>query len=424
MANAMANVTPVAKNKRSKGTGTIYQRATDGMWCASLELPSADGRKRRRKVIVRARKADVVEALREARKELERTGDLPTASPTLSTWLDLWFDRVATPRLKVSTRPAYRSKIDLYLKPSIGKVRLDKLTPAHVQRMHAFIIDDKGLSPTTALQAHRILAKALTDAVREGRVTRNVATLVDAPRKAVSKVPALDAPQATTLLRSVADDPHQAASWTVALLTGMRQGERLGITREHVSLDTGIITVAWQLKRLTFDHGCGKQEVGAWPCGRKRGGNCPERRVDIPRDQEARHLDGGLWLLRPKSRAGWREVPMAPLLHEVMRRYLAETDPVPDALVFTRPDGRPVDPRIDAEAWDQALKAAGLPDVTEHSARHTTATLLYSLGVPEQTRVQILGHSSATTTQGYTKVTDVAAVDAMRQLGELLSPPA
>lgn len=429
MANAMANVLSpetstvldVAKNKREKGTGTIYQRAADGMWCASLELPSPDGTKRRRKVLVRAKKADVVEALRAARRELERSGDLPTASPSLSTWLDLWFDRIATPRLKVSTRPAYRSKIDLYIKPSIGQVRLDKLTPAHVQRMHAFITTDKGLSPTTALQAHRILAKALTDAVREGRINRNVATLVDAPRKAATKIPALDAAQAKTLLLSAAEDPDQAAAWSVALLTGMRQGERLGITREQVDLDAGTITVAWQLKRLDFDHGCGPRAGDTWPCGRKRGGNCPDRTVNIPADQEARHLDGGLWLLRPKSRAGWREVPMAPPLHAILTRYLAGRALAPGDLVFTRPDGRPIQPRNDSGAWDAALRAAGLPDVTEHSARHTCATLLFELGVPEQTRIKILGHSSATVTAGYTKVADVAAFEAMSQLGQLLA---
>lgn len=425
MANGMANVRTtvpsVAKNKRAKGAGTIYQRASDGMWCASVELPSGPG-ERRRKVIVRAKKADVLEALKEARRELERIGDLPTANPTLAQWLDLWFDTIATPRLKVSTRPAYKSKIEHYLKPSLGRVRLDKLSPAHVRRMHAYVIEEKGLSPTTALQAHRVLAKALTDAVREGRISRNVATLVDAPRPAATKIPALDANQARTLLRASGEDPYQAAAWSVVLLAGLRQGERLGLTRESVNLETGIITVDWQLKRLTFEHGCGKrEEAGAWPCGFKRGGSCPQRHVPIPRDQEARQIDGGLWLLRPKSRAGWREVPMAAPLQQVMERYISIRQPEPTDLLFVRRGGRPIDPGQDSRAWDVALRAAGLPDVTEHSGRHTCATLLYELGVPESTREKILGHSSATVTKGYTKVTDMVARDAVAKLGELLS---
>jgi hypothetical protein len=177
------------KRPRRKSTGALYQRK-DGMWCAAIELPSADGQ-RRRKVIARARKDDALAALNKALDDLRVAGDLPTASPTLATWLEQWFTRIASKRLKVSTRPAYRSKIDNYIVPSIGRVRLDRLSPAHISRLHDYITEDLGLSPTTALQAHRILAKALTDAEREGRVTRNVAKLVDAPRKAVVKIPSL-----------------------------------------------------------------------------------------------------------------------------------------------------------------------------------------------------------------------------------------
>lgn len=409
-----------AKARREKTTGGLYQRKSDGMWCASIELPSVDG-KRRRKVIARARKGDALSALRTARKELERTGDLVTSSPTLATWMDLWFTRIATPRLKVSTRPTYRSKIDQYIVPAIGRVRLDKLTTAHVHRLHEYVMGDKGLSPTTALQAHRILAKALTDAMREGRISRNVATLVDAPRKSVSDRAGLTADQARVLLRSVADQPDEAAMWATALLSGMRRGERLGLTVDELDFTTGTITVAWQLQRLTFEHGCGARLADkSWPCGVRRGGNCPQRQVPIPPDQEVKHLEGGLWLTRPKSRAGWRQVPMAPMLAEILQRYLEVREPGMHGLVFTRAGGRPIDPTDDTAAWDAALRRASLPDVVGHSARHTCATLLYELGVPEQTRVQILGHSSATTTAGYTHVTDPLMRDAMTRLGSLL----
>ncbi|MDF9717644.1 tyrosine-type recombinase/integrase [Nocardioides sp. ChNu-99] len=412
----------MAKNKRAKGTGTIYQRASDGMWVASLELPSEPG-KRRRKVIVRAKKGDVVAALRDARKELERTGDLPAAQPTLGVWLDLWLQRSAAKRLKVSTVPSYQSKIETCLKPSIGRIRLDKLTPAHVERMHEYVMVTRGLSSTSALGAHRILAKALTDAVREGRISRNVATLVDAPKKAAVTIPALDGPEARAMLLAQREDEEAAAKWGTALLTGIRQGERLGLMPDYIDLDRKVLTVAWQLKRLRWDHGCAKAPTdGVWPCGRKRGGNCPERHVTIPQDQEARHVDGGLWLLRPKSRAGWREVPICEPLAAILRAYFQTRDPQPGQLIFTRPDGRPIDPKDDSAAWDAALAAAGLPDVTEHSARHTCATLLLEVGVPEAIRIKILGHSSATVTAGYTKVADALTQDAMRQLGELVMP--
>lgn len=422
MANAMANVDPVTKNKRTKGTGTIYQRASDGMWCASLDLPPVEGTKRRRKVIVRAKKADVVDALREARKELERTGDLPTSSPTLAVWLDLWMTRIAGPRLKVSTRPTYRSKIENYIKPSIGRIRLDKLTPAHVQQMRTYVTETKGLSSTTALQAHRVLAKALTDAVREGRINRNVATLTDAPRKAIVKKRYLDGDQARTLLLTSAENPVEAAAWSVALLAGLRPGERLGLTRSQLDFGRSIIVVSWQLQRLEFEHGCGTDTDGTWPCGRKRGGNCPDRRLDVPSDQEVRHLEGGLYLTRPKSRAGWREVPMAPALHAILQHLITEIRAGEHDLVFTRDGSRPIDPRDDSRAWHAALTTAALPPVTRHSARHTCNTLLDELGVAQNVREQILGHAGKEANDIYTHVADVRSVDALTRLGELLSP--
>lgn len=395
--------------------GQPYQRASDGMWCVSIELPGT-GTKRRRKVIVRARKADVIDAARDARKELARTGDLPTASPTLAGWLDGWIDRRAKSRLKPRTAADYRSVIALYLAPSIGRVRLDKLTPDHVQRMHDYVTGELGLSSTTALKAHRVLAKALTDAERAGKVQRNVATLLDAPTRAFRPRPALSADEAVALLRSVAGTPA-AARWGVALLAGLRQGEALGLTRDAVDLEQGVITVSWQLQRLAWEHGCAK------PCGSSPA-RCPERTVTIPPDQEATRVHGGLWLTRPKSRTGWRQVPIAPPLLVELARHLDGAPAGPHGLIFTRTTAagvlRAMDPSPDAKAWDAACRAAGIRDVPLHSARHTCSTLLAFLGVDEHIRMQILGHSSATVTRAYTHVTTEDAREGMRALGRLL----
>ena len=397
---------------REKGTGSITQRSSDGMYVVRVELPS-DGLKRRRKTIVRKKKADAIAALRQMRKDLERAGDLATASPTVEQWMTQWLDRIARPRLKPNTLDSYRGSVTRYVIPSIGKVRLDKLTPAHVRKMHDYAM--QGRSSTTALQAHRVLAKALVDAEREGRVTRNVATLVDAPAKAVAVRESLDAAEARRLLLSVADDATLATHWSVALLAGLRQGERLGLTRGQVDLERGMITVSWQLQRLRWRHGCKPA------CGRKRGADCPDRYIRMPDGQEGHEVHGGLWLTRPKSRKGWREVPIAPPLHAVLTRYLEGRTLKPDDLIFTD-EGRPVDPSRDSAAWSVSLEAAGLPAVVLHSARHTTATLLHALGADEQTRMQILGHSSATVTAGYTHLSNAITADAMGRLGELLDP--
>ncbi|MCG7285340.1 site-specific integrase [Cellulomonas sp. ACRRI] len=417
---------PTKTGRREKGTGSIAQRSSDGMWIASITLPS-HGSKRRRKVVARKKYEDAVKALREMRRELDKAGDLATSSPTLATWLDTWLTRVAAKRLKPRTLTTYQGYIERVIVPAIGKARLDKLTPTHVHTLHDYA-ETHGLSSTSTLQVHAILRVALRDAMREGKVTTNVADRdhVAAPRKAVTKRGALTAQQAGTLLSSVASIPDEAVHWSIALLAGLRQGERLGITADALDLGDpekreGVLTVSWQLQRLRWAHGCGKAKTGGWTCGLTRAGACPQRTMPIPAGQEATEVHGGLWLTRPKSRAGWREVPVTGLLYDVLERHVAATTPAKSGLLLHR-NGLPVDPRDDSAAWHAALKRAGLPDVPLHSARHTTATLLHELGIPEHTRVQIMGHSSATTTAGYTHVADPLMRDALGRLGTLLAP--
>lgn len=419
--------------RRTKGTGGLYQRASDGMWVCAIELPNLDGN-RRRKVIVRAKKADAIKELRKLRQELERIGDLRTSSPTLSVWLDVWWERYAMKNLKVSARDVYRSRIDRYIKPSIGKVRLDRLAPEHVHRMHDYVTKTLGLSVTTARGTHRVLSSALNDALTEDKISRNVCHVVKAPRPAVHKVKYLDNAQARTLLASQDPGdgtvPMQLAMYAVAFFAGLRQGERLGLTRDAIDLDAGTMTVSWQLRRLAHEHGCKRLEDGTWECGRRQGGYCPKKRLDVPADQEVRHVDGGMYLTRPKSKAGWRVIPMRDLLTLTLRRYLEDNEPGMEGLIFTRAngvrnrgksDGRPLDPSPDAKAWKAALSAAGLPEVTGHSARHTCNTLLTELGVPVDVRIQILGHASgAVNQQIYTHTSDTRVAEAMSLIDRAL----
>lgn len=427
------------KTRRTKRTGGLYQRCEDrrgcppiadgerpahkcrGMWVAVLELPSTEPGKRRRKTIIRARKDDALSALREAKREYERAGDLPTSSPTVSQWCDLWWNRHGMTRLKVSNRSGYKSRIEQYIKPSIGKVRLDKLTPEHVYRLHEYVTRTKGLSQSTAVGAHAVLSSILSDAAIEGRVARNVAQIARKPKPAHHRAAYLDNAQARDLLMSLRDNRAEAALWSVAILTGMRQAERLGLTREAIDFEDDTITVSWQLKRLTFDHGCGTQKDGEWPCGRKRGGNCPDRRLDIPPDQEVRHVKGALYLIRPKTKAGWRVVPMVGLLRDVLAAYLEDRPLGPEGLIFTRENGDPLEQTDETAAWKAALGRAGLPSVDGHSTRHTCNTVLTEIGVPVDVRRQILGHASNAINEAvYTHTSDTRVAEAMRALSSAM----
>lgn len=373
--------------RRMKGEGGITHRA-DGRWQGTLELGWDSAGNRRRRTVYGKTQREVVVKLAQERRKVAEHGATTTTTTTLAAYLDTWLTDVAAHRVKPSTLRSYAAVVRAQITPRIGRHRLDRLAPQHVRQMGHDIAADH--SSSTALKAHAILSKALEDAHREGLVTRNVAAATDRPRRAISTRTALTPADAARILTAVAHDPD-AARWGLALLVGMRQGECLGLTWEHVNLDAGTLTVAWQVQRLPYAHGCGGT------CGRRFAGDCPDRHVTIPAGFEAHHLDGGLWLTRPKSRAGWRHFPLPGVLAR-------EIDRIPGprtGLVFTRPDGRPLDPRQDSQRWHDILDKAGIPRAPLHVARHTTASLLKAAGVDDLTIMSIMGHADATTTHGY-----------------------
>src|SRR5699024_9054165 len=370
-----------------------------------------DGR-RRRKTIVRKYKQDLVAEMRKVRAELAERGDLPTSSPTLEQWLTYWLREVSARRVRPKTQYEREGDVRRYLTPTLGKIRLDKLTAEHVRRMHNHITEELGLSSTTALRCHRLLSVALRDAKRAGRVTRNVATTdyMDAPSAAVVDVRTLDQDEALQVLAAAATRAD-GARWALSLLTGARSGEAIGLEWDRVDFERGTLTFSWQLQRLTYEHGCGDT-----PCRFKRAGNCPHRLVRTPAGFEHRQVDGGLYLVRPKTRTGWRVVPLVDPLYSILERHHNQAGNPTSGLVFGV-----VDPRDDYQAWLQLLADAGVPRIRRHDARHTAATLLLALGVDTKVISQILGHSSVVTTRAYQHASLDMARAALTQLGAHLT---
>lgn len=381
---------------RGKGEGSVYKRASDGLWCATLELPPTDG-KRRRKVITDKTKNGVIRKLTDEKMRLRERGDLPSATQTVEQWLTYWLEHVASKELRPKTAASYRTVVNGHIIPAIGTVRLDKLTPAHVRRVHDRITG-LGLSSTYALNAHRVLSRALTIAEAEGRVYRNPAKLTSAPRKALVPQEALTVDEAIQVLAHVANDPQMGARWATSLLTGARRGEVLGLTRDRV---TDVLDLSWQLQRLTQNSAGG---------------------LDAPADFESHQLIGGLYLTRPKSNAGYRIVPLVQPLRSILERYIQATPDNPWGLVFTH-NGRPIDPDQDTARWNQVLDAAGIDKhVVLHGLRHTAIDLLYEAGVSEATISEIAGHSTRAVTRAYkSRGNRKQLIEAMEKMAALLA---
>lgn len=412
---------PSKTARRGAGTGALFKDAR-GLWTAVVELPPDPATGKRRRKVVRSKSRGTAQAkLRALRADLDRAGDLPTASPTVEAWLTWWLVNVSAKRVRPSTQVNRASDVRLHIAPVIGRVKLEKLTPAHVIQMHD-AITGKGNSPTTALRCHRLLHVALRDAIRAGKVARNVASPahVDAPSPAVATIRTLTPDEAFRVLQAAADDPH-GARWATSLLTGARRGEVLGLEVDRIDPVRGALTLSWQLQRLQWEHGC-QDAGGRVTCPAKRGGSCPARRFRAPADFEMRQVHGGLHLVRPKTKAGWRVVPLVDPLASILTRHVQSLPADYEGLVFTEANGQPIDPRDDGARWAALLERAGVEHVRMHDVRHTAATLLLSAGVDPRVIRDILGHSTVAMTQHYQHVDLTMAADALTRLGAQITP--
>jgi len=158
--------------------------------------------------------------------------------------METWLTTIAPRRIRRSTlESTYAPKVRKRIIPGLGKHRLDRLTPEHLERFYTRLEDD-GLAPATVLQIHRILSRALKVAMQRGYVTRNVATLVDAPSVSQIEIEPLTLDEARRIIE-LAARRRNGTRWSVALALGLRQGEALGLRWQHVDLDAATLTVRW-----------------------------------------------------------------------------------------------------------------------------------------------------------------------------------
>lgn len=318
------------------------------------------------------------------------------------------------------------------------------------------------LSQTTLSQINRFLHAALKAAVVRRATTklrRNPCDNVSVP---VGEPPEIIPPEEpeVELVLAAADARPGGARWSVALGLGTRQGESLGLLWDLVDirdLDEASAKIHWELIRLPREHGCEDPHAcGAthhrYPCPpgcAKAARTSGRRHICVtasdpklcPKDctghaRSCPQATGGLVLTPPKSQKSKRTVPLVRPLAERLKKHRAQQketrlalgekwrgwahDPAEcprrarprevvcpacrrpmrsDALVFANPDGTPIDPRRDWQAWTDLLDDLGLAHYRVHDMRHFTATLLLHLGVDRRIVQEIVGHSDAAFTQ-------------------------
>lgn len=376
----------MARKRRGKGEGSITQ-LPDGRWQARLTY--WEGGRRRRKAFYGKTRAEARAKLMAALADLQRGLPVPPERQSVGEFLERWLKDVVAPSVRPRTFASYSQLVRRHLLPTLGRVRLVRLTAQDIQAC----LNQKrqeGLSARTVQYLHAILRRALGQAEKWGLVARNVARLVDAPKVVRPEVKPL-APEDVRRLLDAARGDSLEALYVVAIAVGLRQGELLGLRWQDVDLERGLLSVRVQLQRIN-----GKLQLTEPKSSRsKRTVQLPAVALKALREHRARQLEERL-------RAGliW--------------------DGSMD-LVFTTTRGTPLDARNVVRHFHGLLARAGLPRMPFHNLRHTAAILLLAQGLDIRVVQQVLGHSQiALTANLYTQVMPVLLEDAAKRMDAIL----
>ncbi|MFE7752919.1 tyrosine-type recombinase/integrase [Streptomyces sp. NPDC057428] len=376
--------TPASRRVRANGDGTVYQRK-DGRWEAAGYVLAPGNTQKRVRVYGTTRK-EALAKLTEKIATSNRGLPVPSAQGSLAAYLTYWLEYVAVHHLRENTHTRYTTCVDRYLIPGLGKKKLTKLTAKDIRTWLNQLrttcqcctrrIDArrdqprccaagqccrKLLSPLTLTYIHSVLKSALEHAVREEEIPRNVARNVRTGTPRPRRFEPLTADEARRLL-TTAQGHRLHALFELALHTGLRKGELLGLRWEDLDLIAGTATIRRTLQRTAA---------------------------------------GGLTTLPTKTRASERRIALPTRcvqslkLHQEQQheQETAGSSWLHHGHVFTTAQGRPIDPTNLTRTFITLLRKAGLRRIRFHDLRHSTATLLLEQGVELVVIKELLGHA-------------------------------
>ena len=335
--------------RRSRGEGSIYKRK-DGRWCG--KYVDANGKTR---YVYGKTKAEVRTKLTKAIADKDAGVVYDAGMLTVGEYLDRWLDSVED-SLRPGAFRRYEESCCLHIKPELGKVRLSRLNALQLQALYRKKLDE-GLASRTVQIIHATLNKALKQAVRWSLVSRNVAQAVTPPRPVKREIQPLTRAQMRALLDEARCSDKLYALYVLAVTTGMRQGEIIGLQWKDVNLETGTLTI----NRSVFN---GKVSL-------------------------------------PKTLSGRRTIRLSKLAMSALKQHRLNVGKQHySEWVFSTKAGTPIScHNLHNRSWKPLLERAGLPHTTRfHDLRHSCISLLLARGVPVKVVSEMAGHADVSIT--------------------------
>jgi len=369
------------RKKSVRGGGSVFLRK-DGRWEAKFKVEETG----RYKSLYGATEKEAYKLLEDA-KYRQKQGTLATGhDQTLKQFLEYWLEDVEKPAVRLSTYVGNKVVIYKHLIPGLGHIHLQKLMASQLQSFYSRKLKE-GTAASRIVRFNAVLHKALDHARRIKLVGINVSEDVQLPKPLEYEPQFLSPEQAQVFLRQVKEHKLEVLL-TLAISTAMRKGEILGLKWSDIDFEDGVLSI-----RRTLYYIAGHGFVEGEPKTPKS-----KRKIVLPgfvvemlqyhkRVQgEKRLLVGSMWVERD--------------------------------LVFSNKWGDYV---FSTTLWGQFsrfLKKAGLSHMHFHDLRHSSATLLISMGVPEKVVQEILGHTNGAQTGKYIHAASSMQKEAMEKMNE------
>jgi len=361
---------PRSTKKSASGAGTIRKKTvTKGgksytYWEAryTLGFDQMTGKQIQRSITGKTQK-EVAQKLREITVELDQGTYQEPTKMTLGEWLEIWLKDYSV-NLKPMTQQTYSEQIQNHIKPELGRIKLKDLKTHMIQRFYnSLATGEKPLAAKTIKNIHGVLHRALNQAVSNNLIRVNPATACVLPKVQKPEIKPLEPGEIYRILQEAKEDDYQNLV-TVALFTGMRQGELLGLSWDCVDFETGVIIVKQQLQ----------------------------------------HKDGKYFLCSPKSNKPRKMLP-APLVMDALKaeqekqrlaqQQAGEVWSNPFNLVFTDASGKNLVRRTVVKHFKAIAERAGAGDARFHDMRHSFAVASLLAGDDIKTVQENLGHATA-----------------------------
>ena len=370
--------------RRPNGSGSI-RKIKDGLYEGRYTLGKKPDGKQDRPSIFGKTKKEVSDKLQEIETKVRKGTYVETSKETLEQWLEEWLDNTIRITNKKTTYENYSMLMYKHVIPRIGHIRLDKLKPSHIQNMMAELIDngriqvhsdsEKGLSNTTVRTIRKVLRYALQKAIEESELTVNPVDATKAPPLKKPEINVLEPKELVCFLENIKGNRYELI-YVLALKSGLRRGELLGLRWKDIDFTKDYINVRQQLVKTS----------------------------------------DGVMISAPKSNRSFRRVIIDQDMVERLRKHKAYQNTQKlkaceawqdNDLVFCSGTGQPIPPNTISQAFRRLIKQMGLRKIRFHDLRHTFATNWLDANANIKTLQYTLGHAKVSfTLDTYTHVTE------------------